>query len=134
MRLIGRVLAPLIFWMAYALFRSPFARGSKARHDYVMKLFRYAADHQSRRALSVYGHLLHFRGEGVSNRIQGAIYLQQAADLGDMKAQYQMGRIFESGFEGYFRVDALKARHYFSLAARQGHSLALTRLQEGVND
>ncbi|QEW07423.1 tetratricopeptide repeat protein [Nitrincola iocasae] len=136
MRMIGRLLAPLIFWIAYALFRSPFARGSKARHDYVMKLFRYAADHQSRRALSVYGHLLHFRGEGVSNRIQGAIYLQQAADLGDMKAQYQMGRIFDSGFEGYFRVDAQKARHYYSLAARQGHSLAQTRCQEyeSVND
>lgn len=132
MRTLGRLLAPLIFWIAYGLFRSPFARTHKARHDFVMKLFRYAADHRSRRALSVYGHLLHFRGDGMQNRIQGALYLQQAADLGDMKAQYQMGKLFEQGYEGFFQQDLLKARHYYSLAARQGHPLALTRLEEGV--
>ena len=132
MRTLGRLVAPLIFWIAYGLFRSPFAKSSKARHDFVMKLFRYAADHQSRRALSVYGHLLHFRGDGIQNRIQGAIYLQQAADKGDMKAQYQMGKVFEQGYEGYFQPDEFKARHYYSLAARQGHPLALTKLEEGV--
>jgi len=132
MRTLGRLFAPLVFWIAYALFRSPFAKSGKGRHDFVMKLFRYAADHRSRRALSVYGHLLHFRGDGVQNRIQGAIYLQQAADMGDMKSQYQMGKVFEQGFEGYFQVDDVKARHYYSLAARQGHPLALTKLEEGV--
>ncbi len=132
MRRLGRLFAPIIFWIAYGLFRSPFAKSAKGRHDFVMKLFRYAADHQSRRALSVYGHLLHFRGDGIQNRIQGAIYLQQAADLGDQKAQYQMGRVFEDGFEGYFQQDILKARHYYTLAARQGHPLALTKVEEGV--
>lgn len=132
MRALGRLFAPLIFWIAYGLFRSPIAQGGKAGHDFVMKLFRYAADHRSRRALSVYGHLLHFRGDGIQNKIQGAIYLQQAADRGDMKSQYQMGKVFEQGFEGYFQVDELKARHYYSLAARQGHPLALTKIEEGI--
>jgi TPR repeat protein len=124
MRFIGKLLAPVVFWIAYALFRSPFARSGKPQHQGVMRLFRYAADHGNRRALSVYGHLLHFRGEGVSNRVQGAIYLQRAADLGDMKAQYQMGRIFEQGFEHYFQPDSVKAKQYYALAAKQGHMLA----------
>lgn len=130
MRWFMRLIAPLLFWIAYGLFRSPLARRSPTNHTLVMKLFRYAADNGSRRALSVYGHLLHFRGDGVQNRIQGGIYLQQAAGKGDMKAQYQMGRIFEHGFEHYFAVDADKALAFYQQAAEQGHPLAINRLVE----
>lgn len=128
MRWLMHLFAPLLFWLAYGLFRSPLARRSPASHTFVMKLFRYAADNGSGRALSVYGHLLHFRGEGVQNRIQGGIYLQRAAELGDMKAQYQMGRIFEQGFEHYFAVNEGKALDFYRLAAEQGHALAINRL------
>ena len=128
MRWLMHLISPLIFHIANALFRTSLLKKSQAKHRFVMKVFRYAADNGSTRALSVYGHLLHFRGDGVQNRIQGGIYLQRAADQGDMKAQYQMGRIFEDGFEHYFQPNAEKARHYYELAAKQGHQLALARM------
>lgn len=128
MRWLMHLISPLIFYIAFGLFRSSLFKRSQAKHRFVMKVFRYAADNGSTRALSVYGHLLHFRGDGVQNRIQGGIYLQRAADQGDMKAQYQMGRIFEEGYEHYFQPNADKARQYYELAAKQGHQLAVTRM------
>ena len=99
-----------------------------------MKLFRFAADNGHKKALSVYGHLLHFRGDGVQNRIQGGIYIQQAAEKGDVKAQYQMGRIFEGGFEHYFPPNAEKALSFYQQAAEQGHQLAIKRLVDVYTD
>lgn len=130
MRWLMHLLSPVIFWFAFALFRSSLLKRSERKHRFVMKVFRLAADNGSTRALSVYGHLLHFRGEDVQNKIQGAIYLQRAADQGDMKAQYQMGRVFEDGFEHYFQPNAEKSYHYYAAAAGQGHQLAIRRLIE----
>lgn len=130
MRYLMRGLAPVVFWIANTLFRSRVLQKSRRKHTLVMKLFRYAADNGNKRALSVYGHLLHFRGEGAQNQIQGGIYLQRAADMGDVKACYQMGRIYEQGFASYFAVDEVKALSYFQQAAEAGHQLAIKRLVE----
>ncbi|UTW11910.1 tetratricopeptide repeat protein [Marinobacterium rhizophilum] len=130
MRLILKILAPLVFWLAYGLFRLRLFRSSRRRHRWAMKLFRLAAEQGHRKALSVYGHLLHFRGEGITNRIQGAIYLQLAADKGDSKACYQMGRVFENGFEHHFPQDPARSLHYYRQAAEQQHPLALRRLAD----
>lgn len=121
-------LAPGIFSIAFFLFRSPFLKSSRRKHQWIMRVFRFAADNGSRQALSVYGHLLHFRGEGQDNRIQGGIYLQRAADQGDVKAQYQIARIYESGFEHYFPPSNEKALNYYLQAASHGHTLAISRL------
>ncbi|NVK39828.1 MAG: sel1 repeat family protein [Oceanospirillaceae bacterium] len=134
MRLLTKLLAPLIFWLAYGLFRSRLLRNSRRKHDFVMKLFRFAADNDCRRALSVYGHLLHFRGDGIANRIQGALYLERAADKGDAKACYQLGRICEQGFEHRFPVNNARALHYYRRAAALRHPLALRRLIEVYRD
>ncbi|WP_415906508.1 tetratricopeptide repeat protein [Neptuniibacter sp. QD72_48] len=134
MRAFNRLLAPFIFAIAYALFRSSIKQRSKKKHDFVMKLFRFAADNGHKRALSVYGHLLHFRGDGVQNRIQGGIYIQQAAEKGDSKAQYQMGKIFEEGFEHYFQPDPTKALKFYTQAAEQTHQLAVRRLVDIYTD
>ena len=134
MRTFNRLLAPVIFFIAYTLFRSSLQQKSLKKHNFVMKLFRFAADNGHKKALSVYGHLLHFRGDGAQNRIQGGIYLQQAAEKGDAKAQYQMGKIYESGFEHYFQPDEGKALGFFQLAAEQGHSLAVRRLIDTYTD
>ncbi|MDO6512791.1 MULTISPECIES: tetratricopeptide repeat protein [unclassified Neptuniibacter] len=128
MRFISRLLAPLVFVVAYALFRSSIQQKSLKKHNFVMKLFRFCADNGHKKALSVYGHLLHFKGDGIQNRIQGGIYLQQAAEKGDEKAQYQMGRIFENGYEHYFQPDAEKSLSFYTKAAEQGHQLAIKRL------
>ncbi|WP_299199162.1 sel1 repeat family protein [uncultured Amphritea sp.] len=127
MRLFMKLIAPLLGWIAFRLFHLPILKGSKAKHSFVMKLFRYAADYGSVRALSVYGHLLHFRGEGVTNRIQGLIYLERAADKGDSKAAYQMGKTYEEGYETY-KADAVKAVNYYRQAAEAGHILAIRRM------
>ncbi len=128
MRLLMRGLSPAVFWLAYGLFRMRWLKSSRRKHLLAMQLFRLAADSGQRRALSVYGHLLHFRGEGIASRIQGAIYLQQAADKGDSKACYQMGRVYETGFEHHFPPDPAKSLHYYRFAAEQQHPLAVRRL------
>lgn len=125
-----RQLAPLIAWLADRLFHFPLLQSSRLRHWMAMRLFRFAADNGSRRALSVYGHLLHFRGTDVASRIQGGIYLQRAADKGDAKAQYRMGQIFEQGFESYFQPDLSQALTYYRQAAEQQHPLAIKRMIE----
>lgn len=130
MRILLHWFATPLFWMAYGLFRSSVMQKSKKTHNLVMKLFRYAADNGSDRALSVYGHLLHFRGDGVQNRIQGAIYLEQAAAKGDIKAAYQMGRVYEQGYEHYFSANPEKALEYYRQAAEKDHPLAIKRLVE----
>ena len=128
MRLVLKLIAPAIFYLGYFLFRSPFARRSKAVHNFTMKVFRVAADNGSTRALSLYGNLLFYKGDGQQNRIQGGIYLERAATAGDSKAQYQMGRVYESGFENYFMPSPTKALAFYRLAAEQGHGLAISRL------
>ncbi|MFY0677408.1 MAG: sel1 repeat family protein [Neptuniibacter sp.] len=128
MRWFSRLIAPFVFMIAYTMFRSSIQQKSHKKHDLVMKLFRFAADNGHQKALSVYGHLLHFRGDGPENRIQGGIYLQQAAEKGDYKAQYQMGRIYEEGFEHYFQMDQVKALNFYTRAAEHGHQLAIKRL------
>lgn len=121
-------LAPGIFTLSFFLFRSSLFKNSRRKHQWIMRIFRFSADNDSRQALSVYGHLLHFRGEGKENRIQGGIYLQRAAAKGDVKAQYQMARIYESGFEHYFTTSDEKSLDYYQQAASQGHTLAISRL------
>ncbi|KAA0874123.1 tetratricopeptide repeat protein [Nitrincola tapanii] len=131
---LSKLFAIPVFWIAYALFRSPVAARWRLGHQGVMRLFRFAAERGHKRALSVYGHLLLFRGEGQDSRIQGGIYLQRAADLGDMKAQYQVGCIFAQGYAPYFPVDPQQARHYWQLAAASGHPLAQSRLNRFSSD
>lgn len=128
MQIVRKWLASVLFKLAYGVFRSPFLKSSARRHRVIMRVFRFCAEQQVRDALSVYGHLLHFRGEGQENRIQGGIYLQQSADAGDAKAQYQMGKIYEAGFSHYFQPDAAKALAYYRQAAEQQHLLAINRM------
>lgn len=134
MRLAMKLLAPVLFWIAYGLFRSPLGRRSRRCHAGIMKLFRLAAESGDRRALSMYGHLLHFRGEGVASRIQGAIYLERAAEQGEPKALYQMGCIHENGYEHHFAVDAPRALEAYRRAAEAGHPLAIRRMLEICRD
>ena len=133
MRLFMTLFAPLLGWLAFQLFRFPLFKKSQIKHRLVMKLFRYAADNGSVRALSVYGHLLLFRGEGVTNRIQGVIYIERAADKGDSKAAYQMGKIFEEGYQNY-PVNPDKAVKYYRKSADSGHMLAIRRLVDVYNN
>ncbi len=129
MRLIVWLLAavaPLFFAIAETAFKTKRFRTAK----WVMSCYRLAADSGHCGALSVYGHLLHLHGDSIASKIQGAIYLQRAAEQGDMKAQFQMGRIYEKGFETYFQPSNQKSLAHYQLAADQGHVLAISRMQD----
>ena len=129
MRLFMTLVAPLLGWFTYFLFRLPVAKKSRVKHSFVMKLFRYAADYGSVKALSVYGHLLFFRGDGETNKVQGAIYLERAAEKGDAKAAYQMGKVYEAGCTN-FPADNTKAFRLYLQAASAKHILAIRKLVE----
>ena len=133
MRLFMTLVAPLLGWFAYFLFRLTVAKKSRVKHNIVMKLFRYAADYGSVKALSVYGHLLFFRGDGETNKVQGAIYLERAAEKGDIKAAYQMAKIYEVGYTR-FAKDQDKARGFYLQAAEGSHPLALRRMVDIYTD
>lgn len=128
MRHLFKLFAPVYFWLAYSALRSGWFAVAGGQNQWIMKLLRLAADFRHRRALSVYGHLLHLHGDNQQSKIQGGIYLQRAADMGDMKAQYLVGRLFENGFAHYFPINEERARSYYQQAAEQGHAVAISRL------
>ena len=124
MLLIGNLAA----WTAYAIFRSPLARRSKWIHDKTMKLFRVGAQRGSVKALSTYGFLLHFRGSDAASKEQGALYIQAAAERGDARSQYQMGKLYEAGYPPVIFKIADKAFENYKAAAVQGHPVAIQRM------
>jgi len=122
------ILGDIAAWGAYALFRSPLARRSRWIHDKTMKLFRVGAQRGSVKALSTYGFLLHFRGSDAASKEQGALYIQAAAERGDAKSQYQVGKLYESGYPPVIFKLADKAFENFQAAAEQGHPVAIQRM------
>ena len=122
------LLGSLAAWSAYALFRSPIARRSKWVHDKTMKLFRVGAQRGSVKALSTYGFLLHFRGADAASKEQGALYIQAAAERGEAKSQYQMGKLYESGYPPVIFKQTDKAFEHYKAAAEQGHPIAIQRM------
>lgn len=119
---------PVYFWLGYGLFRSPFYRRQGRLHSFCMNLLRLAADLNHTRAQSVYGHLLHLHGDSQASKVQGGIFLERAANAGDMKAQYLTGRIYEHGYTAYFSPNPQQALHFYRLAAENGHIVAISRL------
>lgn len=129
-RLLFSLMAPVYFWLGYSAIWSGKFAISQGRNQWIMKLLRLSADFNHQRGLSMYGHMLHLHGENQQSKIQGGIYLQRAADMGDMKAQYLVGRIYDQGFTAHFAPDKDKAIHYYQLAAEQDHIIAIKRLAE----
>lgn len=119
----------LAAWLAYRLFRGPLARRSPHIHKMAMKLFRYGAERGDRAALTTYGSLLHYRGADPASRTQGALYLQAAAEQGDAKALWLVGKFYEEGLSPFFDQDPAKARSCFQQAADAGHPLAQSYLE-----
>ena len=116
-------------WFAYRLFRGPLARRSPQIHKLAMKLFRFGAERGDRAALTTYGSLLHFRGADPQSRTQGALYLQAAAEQGDTKALWLVGKFYQEGLAPFFEKDLAKARSCFQRAADAGHPLAQSYLE-----
>jgi len=84
-------------------------------------------------AQSFYGHLLLFRGQGLSARNEGCRLLQLAAEAGDGKAAYQMGVLSLQETPGQ-APDAVQAAEWWSKAAVVGHPLAARKLADLYRD
>lgn len=117
----------LKFSLAEKLFHSSFLRHSRFRHQWIMRLFKEAANEGHLKALSMYGHLLFFRGVTPVDKGQGINYLLDAAKQGDAKAQYQIACIYESGY-GHLLKSTENAVRWFVRAAEQNHPLACRRM------
>ncbi|WP_028304141.1 tetratricopeptide repeat protein [Oceanospirillum maris] len=127
------VMTRLKFLLAEKLFHSSMLRRSKLRHQWVMRLFRESADAGHLKALTIYGHLLYFRGISPLDKGQGAKYLLDAAKQGDVKAQYQMGCIYEDGY-GHLLKSNEHAVRWFVRSAEQGHPLACRRMVKACSN
>ena len=78
-------------------------------------------------ARAFYGHVLLHRGQGFAAKNEGLRLLRLAAEAGDAKSAYQLGLHALSGTLNE-PADALLAAHWWELAGRAGHPLALQRL------
>jgi TPR repeat protein len=76
---------------------------------------------------SFYGHILLFRGQGLSAQQEGRRLLQLAATAGEGKAAYQLGLLSLAGDLGHV-ADAVAAAAWWAKAAAAGHPLAARRL------
>lgn len=92
-------------------------------------LLRHAAEANHAGALSLLGHLFFHRGVSFADRSLGWEYLVRAAELGEHKAEYQVGREVLQG-RRHASVPENKARLYLQRSAEAGHVLALRLLEQ----
>ncbi|MCL7929609.1 tetratricopeptide repeat protein [Halomonas llamarensis] len=92
-----------------------------------LRLFKRCAEAGHPDALSVYGHMLFHRSSSPQDKARGARYVVEAAHAGDLKAQYQVAKIYEYGCAQYPRRDEY-AVTWYARAAEAGHYLAAERL------
>ncbi len=80
-------------------------------------------------AQAFYGHVLLHRGQGLGAKNEGLRLLRLAAEAGDAKSAYQVGLLSLKGSLNE-PADASQAAHWWEMAARNGHPIALRRLLE----
>lgn len=114
-------LAERLFHTRWLLPRSP------RTQRLTLRLFKRCADAGHPDALSVYGHMLFHRSASPQDKARGARYVVEAAHAGDLKAQYQVARIYEYGCAQYPSRDEY-AVTWYARAAKAGHYLAAERL------
>lgn len=84
-------------------------------------------------AQSFYGHILWFKGQGPSAKQEGRRLLMLAADGGDAKAAFQLGRISLEDQVGQ-SADAAVAATFWEKAVEGGHPLAARKLASLYHD
>ncbi|GAB2711108.1 tetratricopeptide repeat protein [Halomonas garicola] len=106
---------------------------SKRTQRLTLRLFKHCAEAGHPDALSVYGHMLFHRSASPQDKARGARYVVEAAHAGDLKAQYQVARIYEYGCAQYPRRDEY-AVTWYARAAKAGHYLAAERLMQAYRE
>jgi uncharacterized protein len=117
----------LEYRLAEQLFHTRWLPRSPRTQRLAMHLFQRCADAGHPEALSRYGHMLFHRGVTPQDKARGARYVLEAAQAGDLKAQYQAGLIHEHGCTQYPRRED-RAVTWYARAGEAGHPLAALRL------
>lgn len=78
-------------------------------------------------ARAFYGHILLHRGQGLGAKNEGLRLLRLAAEAGDAKSAYQLG-VHSLAGSLTEPANASQTAHWWELAGRAGHPLALQRL------
>lgn len=119
--------AHLFYPLVNGLFHTAWWSHAEKRHHWTMRALRWCAERGHLQAQSQIGHLLYFRGVNVQAKLDGVGFIVRAAEAGDSKAQYQLARIWEQGFQ-HVGPDLSQARVWYEKAAEQHHPLAISRL------
>jgi TPR repeat protein len=117
----------LEYRLAEQLFHTRWLPRSRRAQKLTMHLFQRCADAGHPDAQSLYGHMLFHRGTTPQDKARGALYVMEAAQRGDAKAQYQAGLIHEFGAAQYPQRDD-HAVTWYARAGESGHVLAAARL------
>ena len=89
-----------------------------------LNLLRFAANHRYLPAIVELGQYLFESGVGKADKRNGLEYLRQAAKAGESNAQFLLGHAFLQGCD-VVAQNGQHAAHWLTLAAENGHNLAL---------
>ncbi len=115
--------------IARKLFNQRWAVENQRIWQWMQARFARMSGYDDRDARAFYGHVLLHRGQGVAAKSEGLRLLRLAAEAGDAKSAYQLG-VHSLAGSLTEPANALKTAHWWELAGRAGHPLALQRLQQ----
>lgn len=125
--MLGHLRARMGYEVARQMFHRPWLMRQPRVWRWMEGQFARLANLGDTRAQSFYGHILAFRGQGLSAREEGRRLLRLAALGGDGKAAYQVGVFSLAGSLGR-APDAVEAASWWERAVKAGHPLALLKL------
>ncbi|WP_166359210.1 tetratricopeptide repeat protein [Pseudomonas akapageensis] len=127
--MLWRMRARFSYWLARRLFHWRWFVRQPRAWRWLEGQFSRMANLGDIGALSFYGHILAFRGQGLGAREEGVRLLRLAAQGGDGKAAYQLGVISLAGTPSV-APDAQAALQWWTLALKAGHPLAALKLSQ----
>lgn len=127
--LFARLRTQLGYSVARKLFNQRWAVENQRVWQWMQERFAKMSRYDDVSARAFYGHVLLHRGQGLAAKNEGLRLLRLAAEAGDAKSAYQLGLQSLSGSLNE-PANALQAAHWWELAGRAGHPLALQRLLE----
>ena len=125
--LFSKLRAQIGYAVARKLFNQRWAVENKRIWQWMQERFARMSSYDDVSARAFYGHVLLHRGQGLADKNEWLRFLRLAAEAGDAKSAYQLGLQSLTGSLNQ-PADALQAAHWWELAGRAGHPLALQRL------
>src|SRR5690554_1501237 len=125
--LFAKLRAQAGYSVARKLFNQRWAVENPRVWQWMQERFARMSSYDDVPARAFYGHVLLHRGQGLAAKNEGLRLLRLAAEAGDAKSAYQLGLHALNGTLNE-PADALLAAHWWELAGRAGHPLALQRL------